>query len=80
MLALATGIPTVSSEGHLFDPTVAALAECEKTPDAFAERLARLVADPAARKAAAARTARYAQLASIETLARTLAHDLEPRP
>ena len=48
MLALATGIPTVSSEGHLFDPTVAALAECEKTPDAFAERLARLVADPAA--------------------------------
>ncbi len=76
MLPLATGIATVSSEGHLFDPAMRALALCEPDPDAFAECLATLVRDPSARVEAAARTASYAELASMEKLARILIRDL----
>jgi glycosyltransferase involved in cell wall biosynthesis len=80
MLALATGIPTVSSEGHLFDPTLAAIAACERNPDAFADRLAQLAADPGARASWAARTAGYADIASMENLARRMVRDLEGQP
>jgi hypothetical protein len=78
MLALATGIPTVSSQGHLFDPAMASLAACEPDADAFAATLGRMVADPAARAALAARTANYGRIASIEALARRIVADLEP--
>lgn len=83
MLALASGIPVVSSQGHLFDPALEALAACEPTPDAFAARLASLAADPAARRDLAARTAGYAEHASTEALARRIAADFpgpEGRP
>ena len=83
MLALASGVPVVSSQGHLFDPALSALAACEPTPDAFADRLASLAADPSARRDLAARTAGYAEHASTEALARRIAADFphaEVRP
>ncbi len=78
MLALASGIPTVSSQGHLFDPQMASLAACEPDADAFARTLERLAADPVARAEVAARAMRYAELASTERLVAILRSDLEP--
>lgn len=77
MLALASGIATVSSQGHLYDPALGTLASCEKDASAFADRLAELVANPEARRALAARTAGYAGQASMESLAQRLLDDLE---
>ncbi len=76
MLALASGVPLVSSTGHLYDPTLGALAACEPTPAAFADRLARLVDDPDERARWARATARYQETASIEVLANLLRSDL----
>ena len=76
MLALAHGIPVVSSEGHLFDPSLRALAACEPDPTAFAERLAQLVDDPALRAAWSLRANGYGEQASIEALARRMLRDL----
>jgi len=75
MLALASGVATVSSSGPLFDPTVGELAHCEPNAAAFAECLALLVRDEAARAQARARTAGYAATASVEALARQLIAD-----
>jgi glycosyltransferase involved in cell wall biosynthesis len=76
MLALATGIPTVSSEGHLFDPTLGALAACEPDPDAFAARIEELVRLPAVRASWARRTEAFDAQASIGALARRMIKDL----
>ena len=76
MLALAHGVPTVSSTGHLFDGRLGALAACEPTADAFAARLASLVRDPAERRAWAEKAGAFDEVASIGALARTLAADL----
>jgi glycosyltransferase involved in cell wall biosynthesis len=76
MLALAHGIPVVSSEGHLFDASLRALAACETDPPAFAERLAQFVDDPALRAAWAQRATGYGEQASIEALARRMLRDL----
>ncbi len=78
MLALATGIATVSSTGSLFDPTAGALAACEPTAGAFAARLAGLVDDAPGRAALAARAGGYAAVASMERLVAILLGDLEP--
>ena len=77
MLALATGIPTVSSMGHLFDADLTALADCEPDAAAFAEKLARLADDPAARLELAARARNYGRMASMESLAQRMIDDLE---
>lgn len=76
MLGLATGVATVSSTGHLFDPDMHQLAACEPDASAFAARLAALADDRAARDSLAARTARYEALASTGALARRLIADL----
>lgn len=79
MLALAHGVPTVSSTGPLYDRRLMELAACESTPDAFASRLARLVLNPGERSALAARTAGFRSKASVEVLARMIASDLGGR-
>ncbi|HVO35803.1 MAG TPA: hypothetical protein VMT21_09575, partial [Gemmatimonadales bacterium] len=65
MLALAHGVALVSSTGPLFDPRLAALAACEDTAEVFAARLVRLVDDAGERAALTARSAGYAELASV---------------
>lgn len=80
MLALAHGIPVVSSEGHLFDPDLRALATCESSPANFAVRLGLLVDDHVLRAAWARRATGYGERASMESLARRMLHDLEGRP
>ena len=77
MLALAHGVATVSSEGHLFDPGLRALAACEPSERGFAERIASLTADPAQRAELAARSSGYGAIASVECLAARLVRDLE---
>ena len=79
MFALANGVPTVSSTGHLYDPALGRIAACEPTPDAFAARLVALAGDPAARAALAERAKGYWDIASIEVLARQLLTDLGGR-
>ena len=79
MLALAHGVATVSSEGHLFDDSLRALAACEPNAPAFAGRIETLATDPAQRAALAARAGGYAGAASVERLAAQVAQDLEPR-
>jgi hypothetical protein len=80
MLALAHGVATVSSTGHLFDERLAELAECERTSGAFAGRLERLVDKAGERAALAARAAGYHRLASIEILAKQIREDLGATP
>jgi hypothetical protein len=77
MLALASGVATVSSTGPLFDPVAGTMALCEPDSRAFSESLLHLVRDPAARAEAAHRTAAYAGSGSVERLARILL-DAEP--
>lgn len=77
MLALAHGIATVSSVGHLFDPSLRSLAACESDPAAFAERILLLATDPAARAGWAARASGYGEQASVESLAKRMIRDLE---
>jgi hypothetical protein len=72
MLGLASGVATLSSTGHLFDPAMHRLAACEPDIPSFVSRLERLVADPGERAALAARTAAYGTLASTGALARLL--------
>ncbi len=76
MLALATGVPLVSSTGHLHDPALAALAACEPSPAAFADRLARLADDASERRRWADKTEGYRSQASVEALAELLHRDL----
>lgn len=76
MLALAHGVPLLSSRGHLFDPTMERLAECASDAETFATRLEALVRDPAERSRLAARTAKYEALASTDALAERLIRDL----
>jgi hypothetical protein len=78
MLALASGVATVSSTGPLFDPAAGALASCEPTAEAFAARLEGLARDPAERRLVADRTQHYEEVASINVLARRLIADLLP--
>ncbi len=80
MLALAHGIPVVSSTGQLFDPKMAELAVCESSAGAFADRVARLVDGHADRADAARSAARYGATASVEALARLLVADLGGGP
>ncbi len=79
MLALAHGLPVVSSSGPLFDKRLAELAACEPTTDAFVARLTRLILNPGERAALAARAAGYRTKASVEVLARMIAADLGGR-
>ncbi len=72
MLALAHGVPVASSTGPLFDPAAGALAVCEGSADSFVTRVKLLAADPAGRREAAARAARFSATASIEVLASRL--------
>jgi glycosyltransferase involved in cell wall biosynthesis len=76
MLALAHGVPTVSSTGPLFDSQLAGIAACESSPEAFAARVERLVTSPSDRAAVARRSAGYDAVASGHVLARQLAADL----
>ena len=76
MFALAHGVPTVSSIGHLFDPSLGGIAACEASSRDFTTRLAELVADPARRAALAERARGYAAFASTDALARQLITDL----
>jgi glycosyltransferase involved in cell wall biosynthesis len=76
MLALATGVATVSSEGHLFDADLRALADCEPDAGAFARRIAQLVDDASARSNLAKHARGYAKQASIESLAERLITDM----
>ena len=78
MLALVHGVPTVSSTGRLFDPQLREIADCEATPEAFAARLERLVADANERRKLAQRSYRYHAMASIDILAGRLLMDLVP--
>jgi glycosyltransferase involved in cell wall biosynthesis len=78
MLALAHGVPTVSSTGHLFDPQLREMADCEPTPEAFATRLERLVQDAEERRELALRSHRYHAIASVDILAGRLLMDLMP--
>jgi glycosyltransferase involved in cell wall biosynthesis len=79
MLALAHGVPLVSSTGPLFDPDAGGLAACEATSGAFADRVAALASDPAARAQLVARTERFEAVASVNVLARMIVSDLAPR-
>lgn len=76
MLALAHGIPLVSSTGHLFDERLADLAACESSSDAFASRLVRLVGSDEDRAALAKRARGYRAVGSVEVLAEMIAGDL----
>jgi len=79
MLALAHGVATVSSTGHLWDPSLGAMARCARTAPAFAAEVAALARDGAARAAlGAAGLERYRRLASVEVLAGLLLTDLQP--
>ena len=78
MLALAHGVPTVSSTGHLFDPQLRQIADCEPSADAFAGRLERLAGDAVERRELALRSQGYCDLASVEVLAARLRTDLMP--
>jgi hypothetical protein len=77
MLAIASGVATVSSTGHLFDTMMHELARCEADPVSFAAAVTELVDDASKRELLALRTRRYAELASVEALALKLAGDLE---
>lgn len=77
MLALASGVPLVSSTGALYDPVAGALAACEADPAAFADRLLVLCRDPAARAAVAQRALGYPATASVDALAARLRRDLD---
>lgn len=77
MLALAHGIATVSSEGHLFDPSLRALADCEPNAEAFAARIAYLADDAALRAVWSQKASGYSAQASVEQLARMMIRDLE---
>jgi hypothetical protein len=77
MLALAHGVATVSSTGHLWDPSLAALASCPPSGAAFVAEVTRLARDGAARAAlGAAGLEGYRRLASVEALADLLIRDL----
>ncbi len=76
MFALAHGVPTVSSMGHLYDPALAQIAACEPSAEAFTARLVELVSDPARRAALAERAKHYGSIASVEVLAQQLLTDL----
>jgi hypothetical protein len=78
MLALAHGIPTVSSTGHLFDPQLREMADCEPSPETFAARLETLVQNTEERRKLAARAGRYHAVASVDILAGRLLRDLMP--
>jgi len=79
MLALAHGVATVSSTGHLWDPSLGALARCPDTAAAFVVDVAALVSDPAGRAAlGAAGLDGYRRTASVEALADILLRDLHP--
>ena len=79
MLALAHGVATVSSTGHLWDPSLAPLARCSASGTAFAADVARLSRDAAARAAlGAAGLEGYRRTASVEALADLLIRDLHP--
>lgn len=78
MLALAHGVPTVSSTGHLFDQRLSLVADCAPTVEAFTERLERLVVDPDERRALAERSSRSHEFVSPDILARRLISDLLP--
>ena len=76
MFALAHGVPTVSSIGHLYDPALGRIAACEPSARAFTARLVELAGDPARRAALAERARGYWTVASIEVLAQQLVTDL----
>jgi len=76
MLALAHGVPTISSTGHLFDPQLEALAACPSDAGAFAAAVERVALDAGARKELAGQAAAYGRTASVEVLARIIIADL----
>jgi glycosyltransferase involved in cell wall biosynthesis len=77
MLALAHGVATVSSTGHLWDPALASLARCPDTASAFAAEVALLARDAGARtRLGAAGLEGYRATASVEALADLLIRDL----
>lgn len=77
MLALASGVPLVSNAGPLYDPSLNELAACERTQAGFADRLAKMVDDPAERQRWV-RTEQYRAKASVEALAKIVIRDLGP--
>jgi hypothetical protein len=77
MLALAHGVATVSSTGHLWDPSLASLARCPDSAAAFAAEVALLSRDAGARAAlGAAGLEGYRRTASVDALADLLIRDL----
>jgi hypothetical protein len=69
MLALASGVPVVSSTGHLFDFRLSEFAACEPDAAAFAARVALLIRDPESRAALARRASDAGRVSSPATLA-----------
>ncbi len=77
MLALAHGVATVSSTGHLWDLSLAPLARCAESATGFAADVARLSTHAGARTAlGAAGLEGYRRTASLEALADLLIADL----
>jgi len=81
MLALAHGVATVSSRGHLFDASLADAASCAGTAVEFAAAVSDLAADRGRRNPlAAAGRAFYERAGSVDVLASRLWHDLADGP
>lgn len=76
MLLLSNGIAMVSSSGESLDPACAAVAACEDTAEAFAQRVEQLVLDPAVRAQWAEHSAAARHLWSVDVMAAAIINDL----
>ncbi|MFI5213846.1 MAG: glycosyltransferase [Gemmatimonadales bacterium] len=79
MLLLSNGIATVSSSGEHLDPACAAVAVCEDTAEAFAQRVEQLVADPIVRAQWAAHADAARHLWSVDVMAAAIVNDIASR-
>jgi hypothetical protein len=81
MLALASGVPVVSSTGQLFDFRLSEYTSCEPSADAFAARVALLARSAETRAALGRRSAEAGPVTSPTVLADALLDALAaPRP
>ncbi len=78
MLMLANGIAMVSSSGEHVDPACAAVAACEDTAEAFAQRVEQFVADPILRAQYAEHSAAAPHLWSVDVMAAAIVNNLAP--
>jgi glycosyltransferase involved in cell wall biosynthesis len=81
MLALASGVATVSSTGHLFDFRLAEYAACEPDAEGFAARLSQLARNAEARGLLSRKAAEAGAITSPTALADAILDVLStPRP